>query len=255
MEEKPKYSFIEKVIGVLFLVSFVVTMLTGLLAIDWLKSNDKLWIWLSMFGFTFFSVGLVIMLDYKKSNKKHEKPMKFFGLFIFLLVGLGLFTLSIMYGLGYTDLVMTLVPILGVAIFPIVGIIMSISQLVRYWYYNTLFTQEVQAEVIDKIEKTHISSSRSHSRSRSVSRVHREYFLTWRYYAQGDWRVWKSDIGRESEPRDIGDCGILLINPESPDDAYDKIAESSELGKVLVISVMFIVFGIIGLLVAFGIIG
>lgn len=213
------------------LISFIGIFVGAFGFMDYMEENDMLWVELTLFGLTFFLLGLTAMIGSRQSF-----------LLLFIFVGGGIAGISTAYGLGgesfCMELMSSIVPFIGLVLFPIAGCGLVISGIMQIKKIKETFTEQVQAEIIDKQRQTWYDNDHRH---------HTSYVLTWRYYAHGEWCEWKSNGGRSPEPREIGNYDTISINPENSKEAYDKKACRPAAFILVIIGLCFILFGSIGL--------
>lgn len=206
--------------GVLALLSFAATFILGF-AGELLPSGYE-WLLPALFGSIFFFGGLAVF-----SGSKQLAAL------LFVLIGGGVSGFSIAYGVCDGEIQEMLlnkaIPAALLSVFVIAGLVMLIAPRVSYQRKCRLYTQEVRAVVTAKHERIYRDSD---------GHRHKGWRLDWKYYAGGKERVYRSNIYRRPEPRDVGHEGVLYLREDDPNDAWEKSKDT------------VIIFGVIGLIFA-----
>lgn len=197
-------------------------------------SGDPSWLILPSMGLAFAGLGLLIL-------SAGQLP----GL-AFLAVGVLVAVIPMVYVLSADDtkafIVETLMPVGALCAFLLCGIGLIAIPHIADAKAARIHTVQARATVTDKeMRKEWMSTTRGCGR-----RLVKLYYLTWRYYAMGKWRTYKSSVGRSPEPREAGHDGVLWINPDDPADVWEGVDKGSRLATTLM-GVGFTFFGIVGL--------
>lgn len=197
-------------------------------------SGDPNWLVLPSMGLAFAGLGLLIL-------SAGQRP----GL-VFLAVGVLVAVIPTVYVLSadYTKafIAETLMPMGALCAFLLCGIGLIAIPRVADAKAARIHTVQTRATVTGKeMRKEWMSTTRGCGR-----RLVKLYYLTWRYYAMGEWRTYKSGVGRSPEPREAGHEGVLWINPNDPADVWEGVDKGSRLATTLM-GVGFALFGIAGL--------
>lgn len=135
----------------------------------------------------------------------------------FLLTGVVISSLSMLYGFGGAAVqfavVNIVVPVCVLSLFITVGICFIAVPRAVYRRKSEIYTLAVQAVVCGKREARWTDED---------CMVQVSYRLDWRYHIGCEERVYRSDSGRRPETRDIGDSGVLYVNPRDYDDVWEK---------------------------------
>lgn len=173
---------------------------------QWLAERGLAWITIGSVGILFFGFGFAAVIADTKIG------------WLFMLIGSIVFGSSAYYAYasqqGREIFMEGIVPMMLLSVFLIMGV--CVAAIVPYIYIKNkrIHSMQVDAEVIRKT-RDYYRDSDGHSR--------RTYHLTWKYYAGGEWRNYRSNIGRSHERRDVGDRGILWLNPDNYDDCWEDI--------------------------------
>lgn len=152
-------------------------------------------------------------------------------------IGFAVAGFSVAYGLGGEALRAALIsralPLALIALFPAVGLGLLIVPGAVAKKKAAAHPVEVHATVYKKELHTWVDRDHHH---------HRGYRLTWKYYAGGKERFFRSNMTRNPERREVGDAGLLYLSETDPGDAWEKPTGMD----VLVTRTVGIVFMVVG---------
>jgi len=227
--------FLSKIFVILAVVSFVSLFLMPVILTRVSDETGFAWIMPCLFGCIFLFVGLAVACT---------KPGRWIGL-LFAAVGLCVAGISAVYGISNDatrELMMSqVVPTVFLSVFVLIGVGFLILPGILTRRKAAVYTREVQATVCAK----NLRVSRDFDRDRS-----RTWVLSWKYYAGGRERVYQSNIGRSPERREVGDTGVLYVNPMDSDDVWEKPGPFEKI-LFLILGVMFAGIGCFAMIMLF----
>lgn len=220
-------------LGYAALLSLAGTFVCGF-SMEKLSDMDMEWVLISMFGLTLMLFGLTAAVSAKQYM---ALVLAGFGA---LILGAGL-----VYGFGdrvlQESLVSQVLPVVLLSVFAIAGVCMLVVPPIAHRKKVGKYIKEIDAEIVDKQLHEWMDDIGDERRR------HKSFILTWRYYAGGRWITWQSNISRSPEPREIGDRCVLYLNPEDPEDAWDKEADGTGNIILTIMGAGFLLMGGLGL--------
>lgn len=219
------------VFGFLALLCFIGVFITAFFLQDFLSDRGLTAVLPCGFGLLFFFAGAMAACT------RHGRLLGC----LFMTAGAAVAGLSAVYLAGSDDLrgflMERVVPMAGLSVFVFAGAGFLIVPPMLSKHRSSVYTLAVRATVCGKNEREYRDSE---------NRRHRSWYLDWRYYAGGKQRVYHSITGRSPEKREIGDEGVLYLNPEDLDDVWEK-PMMTEKTLFAVIGAMFLAAGLVSM--------
>lgn len=201
-----KASNLISIIALIFIFGGFVILICSAIFHQWFAEHGLEWLTVGCVGILFFSFGIAAVASETKIG------------WLFMLIGAIVFGGSAYYAYapqqGREVFMEGIVPMMLLSVFFIMGV--CVAAIVPYIYIRNkrIHSMQIDAEVVRKTRDYHRDSD---------GHVHRTYHLTWKYYAGGAWHNYRSNVGRSHERRDVGDRGILWLNPDNYDDCWEDI--------------------------------